>query len=260
MPHGRVVLILQARMDSTRLPGKTMMDLHGAPLLGRMLERVKRCGRCDEIVVATSRETQDDVIEDLAAEYSIACFRGSEHDVLDRYYQAAKAHDAGLVLRLPADNPVPEPEEIDRIIAYHSSTDNAYSSNLAEVLGNGYPDGIGAEAISFWALEKAWKTCKGAQEREHLHLSFYDYRTGKPTNPEVFKVGTVQCPEAFRRPDLVFDVNTEEEYGFIRALYDYLYPLNPQFHITDIIKWHDEVYRAGSGDAHGGKENRAETR
>jgi spore coat polysaccharide biosynthesis protein SpsF len=242
MSHGRVVLILQARMGSTRLPGKSMMDLHGAPLLARIFERVKRCTRCDEIVLATTDKARDDVLKDLAVEYSIPCFRGSENDLLDRYYRAALEHKAELVLRLPADNPVPEPEEIDRIVAYHQSTDNAYSSNLAQVLGNGYPDGIGAEAISLWALEKAWKDCTGAYEREHLHLNFYDYQTAKPTNPEVFKVGTVQCPPAFRRPDLVLDVNTLEEYEFIRSLYEHLYPRNPRFHITDIIKWYDEVY------------------
>jgi len=241
----KVALILQARMGSVRLPGKSMMDLHGAPLVGRILERVKRCTRPDVIVLATSTLACDDVLEEVSNDYDVPCFRGSEDDVLDRYYQASKVYDADIVLRLPADNATPEPSEIGRIIDYHIASGNAYSSNLAQVLNNGYPDGIGAEAISFWALEKIWKECHDPHWREHPHLNFFDYDSQKIINPDVFKVGTVQCPQEFRRPDVVLDVNTLDEYHFIYELYEYLYPRNPNFHITDTIKWYDEVYVPG---------------
>lgn len=239
----KVVLILQARMTSTRLPGKSMMELAGAPLVGRIIERVKRCKMVDEIVLATTQKSEDDVLETLALSYGISVFRGSENDLLDRYYQAAKAFNAEIVVRLPADNPVPEPAEIDRIIAYHLTGQSDFSSNLAEVFGNGYPDGIGAEVFNFKTLEEVWRINSDPQKREHLHLNFFDYKSQKPTNPDRYLVGTVQCPEEFRRPDLVLDVNTQDEYEFMVELYEYLYPRNARFHITDIIQWYDNVYQ-----------------
>ena len=119
-----------------------MMDLAGAPLVGRIIERVKRCKKVDEIVLATTQKPEDDVLEELGHSYGISVFRGSENDLVDRYYQAARAFNADVVVRLPADNPCPELSEIDRIIAYHLTGQSDFSSNLAEVFGNGYPDGL----------------------------------------------------------------------------------------------------------------------
>jgi spore coat polysaccharide biosynthesis protein SpsF len=240
----QIVLILQARMGSTRLPGKSMMDLAGAPLVGRILERAKRCNKIDRIVLATTTKAEDDVLSNLAHDYGVDGFRGSENDLVDRYYRAAKMFKADMVVRLPADNPCPEPGEIDRIIDYHLLGKSDFSSNLAQVDGNGYPDGIGAEVFGLNVLEEIWRTVNDVGKREHPHLNFFDYRTQKRVNPEKYRVGTVQCPVAFRRPDLVLDVNTKEEYEFMRQLYEYLYLRNPEFHITDVVKWYDEVYVA----------------
>ncbi len=248
----RTVFILQARMNSTRLPGKSMLNLGGAPLIGRILERVKRCTLVDEIVLAIPQGREDDVLEALAAAYRVAVFRGAENDLVDRYYQAAKASHASVVVRLPADNPVPEPAEIDRIIAFHLTGQSEFTSNLAEVFGNGYPDGIGAEVFHFATLEDVWQSSTDPHRREHLHLNFFDYASQTPTEPARYRVGTVPCPPAFRRPDLVLDVNTRDEYEFMAELYAYLYPRNPHFHITDIIRWHDEVYlKEHAPHAHG---------
>lgn len=239
----RVVLILQARMGSTRLPGKSMMDLAGAPLVGRILERVKRSQMVDEIVLATPQNVQDDGLAQLAHRYGVSLFRGSENDLVDRYYQAAKAFKADVVGRLPADNTCPEPSEIDRIVRYHLTGESDFSSNLAQVFGNGYPDGIGAEVFNFEALAEVWQSSHDPEKREHPHLNFFDYNSQQPTNPSRYRVGTVPCPTEFRRPDLVLDVNTQAQYEFMAELYAYLYPRNPQFHITDIIHWYDNVYR-----------------
>lgn len=240
--HPKVVLILQARMGSTRLPGKSMMPLARAPLVGRIIERVKRCQKLHEIVLATTRKAEDEVLAGLAKSYGIPAFRGAEHDLVDRYFQCAREFEAEIILRLPADNTVPEPQEIDRIVEYHLNSENEFSSNLSQVFGNGYPDGIGAEVFNFKTLEEIWHQCADPHKREHLHLNYFDYKTQRPVNPEKYRVGTISCPEEFRRPDLVLDVNTMEEYEFMSELYDYLYPRNPQFHITDIIKWYDQVY------------------
>lgn len=240
IPKPRVTLILQARMGSVRLPGKSMMDLAGAPLVGRILERVKRCKSVDKIVLATTQKTEDDILKTLATTYQVQCFQGSENDLVDRYYQAAKEYNTDVIVRLPADNPVPEPSEIDKIIQYHLKGQSDFSSNLAQVYGNGYPDGIGAEVFNFKALEEVWKNCRDLYKREHPHLNFFNYKTQEAVSP--YRIGTVQCPSAFRRVDLVLDVNTWDQYLFMKALYEYLYPHNAHFNIVDIIQWYDEVF------------------
>lgn len=237
----RIVLIIQARMGSMRLPGKSMMPLAGVPMVGRILERVKRCDSINTIVVATTQKTEDNVLAELAQSYGVLAFRGSENDLVDRYFQCAKEYQADIIVRLPADNPVSEPQEIDRIIEYHLGGESEFSSNLSQVFGNGYPDGIGAEVLAMDVLEEVWHNCTDPHKREHVHLSFFDYKTQRPANPERYRVGTVNCPAEFRRPDLVLDVNTIDEYQFMSELYEYLYPRNPNFHITDIIRWYDDV-------------------
>jgi spore coat polysaccharide biosynthesis protein SpsF len=245
-----IALILQARMGSRRLPGKSMLPLAGSPLLARIIERVKRCTRVDRIVVATTRQREDDVLARLAQDAGVDVFRGAEDDLVDRYYQAARASNSSVIVRLPADNPVPEPAEIDRIIAYHLTGQSEFSSNLAQVFGNGYPNGIGAEVFTLEVLETVWKTCRDPRWREHPHLNFFDYALQQAVAPERYRVGTVVCPAAFRRPELVLDVNTREEYEFMARLYEALYPQNPAFHITDILRWYDTVFRVHE-DAHG---------
>ena len=237
----KVVLIIQARMNSTRLPGKSLMDLAGQPLVGRVLERVKRCKSMDEVVLATPDSASDDQLAELAEAYEVSLFRGSENDLVDRYYQAARKYGAYYVCRLPADNPVPEPEEMDRMVAAHIKSRLDFSSNLLQVLGNGYPDGIGVEVYNFNALEIVWKECTDPKKREHVNLSYFDYASQQPVDSR-FRAGTIQCPQSFRRPELILDVNTLEQYEFLRQIYEYHYPKNPEFHITDIIRWYDDVY------------------
>jgi spore coat polysaccharide biosynthesis protein SpsF len=240
----KVVLIIQARMGSTRLPGKSMMDLAGAPLVGRILERVKRCTKVDEIVLAIPDTPKDRVLISLGERYGINVYAGSENDLVERYYQAALLSKADIVGRLPADNATPEPAEIDRIVDYHLSLGRrGFSSNLSVIADSDYPDGIGAEIFDFSLLEESRVNHKDPLKREHVHLNFYDYTVGKAVDEVWCPIGTIKCPEGFRRPDLILDVNTQEQYDFMRQLYEYIYPKNPLFHITDTIRWYDEVYR-----------------
>lgn len=240
----RVVLVIQARMGSTRLPGKSMMDLAGVPLVGRILERVKRCTKLDDIVLAIPDTEKDRVLMGLGESYGIKVFAGSENDLVERYYQAALWSNADIVGRLPADNATPEPAEIDRIVDYHLSLGRrGFSSNLSVIGESDYPDGIGAEMFDFSLLEEARTRHTDQRQREHVHLNFYDYSTGQSVDAAWCPVSTIKCPEGFRRPELILDVNTQEQYEFIRQLYEYLYPRNPQFHITDTIRWYDNVYR-----------------
>lgn len=237
-----VVLIIQARMGSTRLPGKSMMDLAGAPLVGRILERVKRCQRLHEIVLAIPNTNLDRPLAELAKSYGVTVFSGPEDDVLERYYQAALMVNADVIVRLPADNVAPEPSEIDRIVDYHISIGRkGFSSNLAEIYGSGYPDGIGAEVFDFSLLAEARDKNPDFRKKEHVHLNFFDYVTQRPVDVAWCPVNTIVCPDVYRRPDIVLDVNTQTQYINMRNLYEYLYPRNPEFHITDIIRWHDTI-------------------
>jgi len=225
-------------MGSTRLPGKSLMPLAGEPLVQRIIERVKLCRRVHTIVLATTAKAEDEPLCDIAHRCGIEVFRGSENDLVDRYYQAALKFDAAIIVRLPADNPVVEPAEIDRIVDHYVNSDDDFSANTHNILNNGYPDGLGAEVFSRARLEEIWKAATDPRNREHPHTNFYEH-------PERYKIGTIQCPAEFRRPDLVLDVNTREEYEFISELYEALYPKNAQFHIIDVIEWYDTTYKPG---------------
>ena len=244
----KIVLILQARMGSTRLPGKSMMDLAGEPLIARILERVKRCKMPDIIVLAIPNTEQDKVLLEVGKKYGVEVYSGSELDLVQRYYDAAKKFHADLVVRIPADNATPEPSEIDRIIKHHLSLSiRGFTSNLSVIQNSGYPDGIGAEVFDFSLLEEAKDKFFDQRKREHVHLNFYDYETSTSVDEDWCPIRTIKCPEEFRRPDLVLDVNTDKQYQFMKELYEYLYPKNSNFTIQDTINWYDNVYVNGNG-------------
>ena len=239
----KVGLIVQARVGSTRLPGKSLMDLAGKPLVARILERLTRCKCVDELVLAIPETTENNPLVEIGEEYGFTVFRGSEDDLLDRYLQAAIASSLSIIVRLPADNATPEPKEIDKIINYHLEENiSGFSTNLAEICSSGYPDGIGAEVFSLETLMKAISRNPSAEQREHIHLNFLDYKSSQALNSDEFPVKTLECPPEYKRPDLVLDVNTIEQYYFIKALYEYMYPKDPDFGILDTIRWYDTVW------------------
>lgn len=240
----KVVLIIQARMGSSRLPGKSMMDLAGKPLIYRVLNRITRIKNADKIVLAIPKGADNDILVDQASKLKIDVYRGSENDLLDRYYKAARKYNADIVGRIPADNPLSEPIEIDKIISHHRGLKRpSFSSNLAQVNGSGYPDGIGAEMFDFSLLESAWKKEIDKNKREHVHLNFYDYDSDKAVNSSVCPVSTLNCPEDIKRPDLVLDVNTKEQFEFISEIYNYFSNSRSFFGIRDIISWYDNIYQ-----------------
>jgi len=240
----KVALILQARMGSTRLPGKSLMDLAGAPLVGRMLERIKACKSVDEIILAIPDTAENLPLKELGLNYNVIVFLGSEPDLVDRYWQAALSVNADIVVRLPADNATPQWDEIDRIIDHHISLGRpGFSSNICNFWDSGYPDGIGAEVFDMCLLRDIVSRNLLPHNREHVHTNFFNYETGEPVDSGWCPVSTVQCREEIRRPDLVLDVNTREQYDFIKKLYEALYPGNSNFSIVDIINWYDNEYQ-----------------
>lgn len=175
----KVLAIVQARMASTRLPGKVMMDLHGQPMLSRVVRRARRARRVDELIVATSTSDRDDPIEDLCSWEGWPYFRGSEDDVLDRYYRATNAHDGDPVVRVTADCPLIDPDLIDDLVGTFSQGGWDYVSNTLEP--RTFPRGLDAEVFSFEALARAWEEDENPAWREHV--TPYLYR-----HPEIFRL------------------------------------------------------------------------
>ena len=230
-------------MGSSRLLGKSMLPLAGRPLVERMLQRLKRCKKINELVLAIPDNRSNQILEEVAKDIDVKVFKGSEDNLVERYWMASKESKADVVVRIPADNPTPEPNEIDKIIQFHIENNrNGFSSNLAEIDGSGYPDGIGAEVFDFESLEKLIKKNLTLDEKEHVHLNFYNYQKKLSKDEKNCPVKTINCPEEFARPELVLDVNTYDQYLFMKSLYDNLYPVKPNFHILDILNWYDNYY------------------
>jgi spore coat polysaccharide biosynthesis protein SpsF len=236
-----VVLIIQARMSSTRLPGKSMMPLADKPLVFRMVERLKKCKRIDGIVIATSDQPEDQVLVELAKELEVSFFQGNLLDVRDRYLNAAEKFQADFIIRIPADNPMPDANEIDKLIEFHlEHNPSGFSSNLAQVNNSEYLDGVGAEIFSTKLLQESVARSSSDTLKEHVHRNFFDYSTQKPIDPAWCPIASPKAPAELRRPDIILDVNTMDDYTKIKRIYDNLYPKNPNFTTVDVINFLDK--------------------
>ena len=237
----KVVLIIQARMSSTRLPGKSMMPLADKPLVYRMVERLKKCRKIDEIVIATSDQPEDQVLLELAKELRVSYFQGNLLDVRDRYLKAAEQFQADFIIRIPADNPMPDSNEIDKLIEFHlENNPSGFSSNLAQVNNSEYLDGIGAEIFSTKLLQESVAISSSDTVKEHIHRNFFDYSTQTPVDSSWCPIASPKAPAELRRPDIILDVNTMDDYTKIKRIYDHLYPQNPNFTTVDVINFIDK--------------------
>lgn len=221
----RVVIIVQARIGATRLPGKPLREVMDRPLLGYLVERLRRCTKADEIVIATTTNPQDQQIVDYCHWEQIPLFRGSEQDVLDRYVKAAHSFAADVVVRITADCPLIDPQVVDKTIGYFLDhyPDYDYVSNM---LTKGYPRGMDVEVFSMKALQDA--DLNGVHPEEREHVTLYMYR-----HPELFRVGHVELgrDESHHR----WTVDTEEDFQLVAKILEALYPVYPTFTFEDII-------------------------
>ena len=206
----KIAAIIQARMGSTRLPQKVTKNLAGEPVLVRGVNRVKRAKTIDEVIVATTVKPQDDVLVSLCAQYGWPCYRGSEDDVLDRYYQAACAHRAKVVVRITSDCPLIEPEIIDLVVQTYLDGQPGLDYVSNTLPPRTFPRGLDTEVMSFAALERAWQQDKDPAWREHV--TPYIYRT-----PDQFNVRSVTSPRDYS--DMRWTVDTPEDLEFVRRVY-----------------------------------------
>lgn len=220
------LLIIQARMNSSRLPDKVLKELCGEPMLQHIIKRTQKCKNVDHVLVATTIKEEDEKIEKLCQRIHVDCYRGSENDVLDRYYQAASRYKPANVIRITADCPFVDPKIVDQIIQIHEEGRYDYTSNT---LRETYPDGLDTEVFTFGALKKAWQKADLASEREHVtpYIKFKDdfVRFSVERNPSL----------AMKR----WTVDTERDFEVITQVYHALYDKKDIFLMDDILAFMD---------------------
>jgi spore coat polysaccharide biosynthesis protein SpsF len=221
-----ITVIIQARMGSTRLKGKIIADICGKPMLWHVINRVKKAKKVDRIILATTKKDEDKITIDLGKKCKIKTFAGSEDDVLDRYYHAAKQSDSNVIVRITADCPLIDPEIIDEMVQYYLDNDELDYVSMGDP--NPCPDGLDTEVFTFKSLEKAYYEAKLSSEREHVTPYIWK-------NPEVFKIGHVF--------DLKIDlshfrwtVDEKADLKFVREVYKRLYVEGELFNSKDVLK------------------------
>lgn len=222
------LLIVQARMTSTRLPGKVLLPLAGEPMLTRLVERLRRVQRADGIVIATTTNATDDPIAALCSQLGMPCHRGSEHDVLSRYADAARLHGADTVVRITSDCPLIDPALIDQVIAAYEEGGSDYVSNM---LPPTWPYGMAVEVFSAAALAQAHAEATQAAEREHVTPFIY-------WHPERYRLRNVASPVDLSQHR--WTVDTPEDYALVGRLFDHLMPTHPHFTQADVLALLDQ--------------------
>jgi spore coat polysaccharide biosynthesis protein SpsF len=204
----KIAAIIQARMGSTRLPGKVLMDLGDETVLAHVVRRLRRATLIDEIVVATTNSTADRAIVRECQHLCARVFRGAENDVLDRYYQAAQCIGAEGIVRITSDCPLIDPEITDNTIRAFLERRPDYASNA---LQRTYPRGLDTEVMTRDALECAWRQAQLSYQRAHVTPYIYE-------NPDRFYVLPVKCDTDYSSHRWTLD--TPEDLAFLRAVYD----------------------------------------
>ncbi|MEA2578154.1 MAG: spore coat polysaccharide biosynthesis protein SpsF [Chloroflexota bacterium] len=227
-----VLCVLQARVSSSRLPGKVLMPLLGEPMLARQIERIQRAKLLDAITVATSDQPSDDGIAGLCASLGVDGFRGDLDDVLDRFYGAAAPRRPDHVVRLTGDCPLTDPALLDALVDIHTSGGYDYSSNVHP---RTYPDGLDAEIFTFDLLEQAWREATSPAERSHVTPWMYETATG-------IRQGSLR--DSQDRGHLRWTVDYPEDYEFVRRVFEALYVRDPAFGTEDVhelLRSHPEI-------------------
>ncbi len=229
----RILVIIQARMSSKRLPGKVLLDIGGEPMLVRVVERARQAKTIDGIVIATTVDALDDAIESLCQERGYDCYRGSLQDVLDRYYQAALSFKADVIVRLTADCPIIDGQVIDETVnaflgrpagkthpfrGHFKDIPYDFAANrLPPPWVRTYPIGLDTEVCTFPALEMAWKEASQPHHREHVMPFFYEDIKGSGDTAPRFRVKLVNHSPDYG--NLRWTVDTQEDLDLVREVY-----------------------------------------
>lgn len=224
--------IIQARTTSTRLPKKIVKPLEFDKehlILEEVILRVKKSTLVDSIIIGTTQNKEDECIELVSKKSEVECFRGSEHDVLSRYYEAAVKFNLDIVIRITSDCPFIDPEVMDELIRLFKNGNYDYASNT---INRTYPHGLDCEIFSMKALEKAYNEAKDSIFREHVTNYMY-------MHPKVFKIGSLELPAPFNYSDLRITVDTEADYIVACIIYEKL-KLKKSTSYKDIVEIYNE--------------------
>ncbi|MBK9446917.1 MAG: glycosyltransferase family protein [Betaproteobacteria bacterium] len=219
----RVLAILQARVSSSRLPGKALLPILGRPMLALQIERLVRCRKIDRLVVATSNHSSDDPLAALCADLGVLVYRGDLDDVLSRFAAAARPHAPDIVVRLTGDCPLADPLLIDEVIEHFLTGSFDYLSNCAPA---SYPDGLDVEVFSYRALLEAATEAELPSHREHV----------TPLRPQAARalcVGNHVADGDWSH--MRWTVDEPEDFEFVQKVYERLYPQKPEFGSADIL-------------------------
>lgn len=223
-----ISIVVQARMSSSRLPKKVLLPILGESLLYRMVERLQQIKHKASIVIATSENSEDDVIEEFCLAKNITCFRGSLNNLLDRHYQVGVLTNADIVIKIPSDCPLIDPRIVDKVLDFYFENEGEYDfvSNLHPAT---YPDGNDVEIMTFEALKKAWQEASRPLELEHTTPYFWE-------NPDKFRLANVTWETGLDYSmSHRFTIDYYEDYLFIKRVFEELYPQNPAFSLEDIL-------------------------
>ena len=226
----RVVAIVQARMSSGRLPGKVLKRSHGKPLLGYLIERLKRLKSVDELVIATTTKSDDQPIVDFCQTKGVATFRGSEEDVLSRFYDAAIQFHADVIIRLTADCPLVDPAVVDDIVGNFLQA-QPMVDYMSNTIARSFSRGFDCEIMTFDVLQEAYQNAKLPLEREHvtpyIYLRFEKFRVANYFSMTGVKTQYRLC------------VDTSDDFQVIDAILGALYEKNPEFTYQDVLDFMD---------------------
>lgn len=241
MPSGstNIVIVVQARMSSSRLPGKVLMPVLGKSLLYRMIERLRMVNHKVQIVIATSTDAKDDAIEAEAAAIGVPCYRGSLDNCLDRHYQAGKQYNADVVIKIPSDCPLIDPRIIDEVLDFYFAHEGEYDfvNNLHPPT---WPDGNDVEIMTMPCIERTWKEATRPLELEHTTPYIWE-------NPDKFRIANITWPTGLDYSmSHRFTIDYRADYDFIDRVYQELYPSKVNFSCDDILALLDkkpEIYQ-----------------
>lgn len=225
----KIGAIIQARVSSTRLPGKILKELpygSGITVLQQVIRRLKRSKKLNSIIVATTVGKKDNDIVAAAKKERVKFFRGSANNVLSRYYLCAKQNNLDIIVRITSDCPCIDPKIVDSIIKEHIKTKADYTSNT---LKRTFPRGLDVEVFGFDALKKSHKMAKRNYEKEHVTPYIYK-------NPRIFKIIQVKAAYKLRAPDIRITLDTKKDYALLSAVFNSLRGENEYFDLSDLLK------------------------
>ena len=225
----KIIATIEARMTSSRLPGKVLMEAVGKPMLELMIERLRQVPSLDDIVIATTINATDNPIIELAKRLGVGSHRGSEEDVLQRVLDTARSHKADIIVELTGDCPLIDPEIVEQTIQHYLKSDVDFTSNI---LKRAYP--IGMDSLVFATDILADVSKRTNDPIDHEHVSLFIYR-----HPELYSLANFDAPTALTQPELRLTLDTPEDLKLIRAIFSELYPRNPHFSLYDILDFLD---------------------